>query len=141
MRLIGQAHTLVHQNGVLRVQSDVRVGTRYAIPPFYSLFPSSPFSLHPREEIADKVIEPTKNNTFPKRWLRLRVSLLKRKIMISRDRRRRRARLLASWRALRRVMIGDSAMSVGLITSKFQTTLSRKKLRMISMVPVRSNRR
>jgi len=28
MRLIGQAHTLVHQNGVLRVQSDVRIGTR-----------------------------------------------------------------------------------------------------------------
>jgi len=28
MRLIGKAHTLVHQNGVLRVQSDVRIGTR-----------------------------------------------------------------------------------------------------------------
>lgn len=28
MRLIGQAHTLVHQGGVVRVQSDVRVGTR-----------------------------------------------------------------------------------------------------------------
>ncbi|KAH6669019.1 cell wall biogenesis protein-like protein Ecm15 [Halenospora varia] len=28
MRLIGQAHTLVHQNGVLRIQSDIRVGTR-----------------------------------------------------------------------------------------------------------------
>ncbi|KAG9231741.1 cell wall biogenesis protein-like protein Ecm15 [Amylocarpus encephaloides] len=28
MKLIGQAHTLVHQNGVLRIQSDIRVGTR-----------------------------------------------------------------------------------------------------------------
>jgi uncharacterized protein YqgV (UPF0045/DUF77 family) len=31
MRLIGQAHTLVHQNGVLRIQSDIRVGSRYTI--------------------------------------------------------------------------------------------------------------
>ncbi|CAG8977538.1 hypothetical protein HYALB_00008719 [Hymenoscyphus albidus] len=28
MRVIGQAHTLVHENGTLRVQSDIRVGTR-----------------------------------------------------------------------------------------------------------------
>ena len=28
MKLIGQAHTLVHQNGVLRVQTDIRAGTR-----------------------------------------------------------------------------------------------------------------
>jgi uncharacterized protein YqgV (UPF0045/DUF77 family) len=28
MRLIGQAHTLVHQNGVARVQTDIRVGSR-----------------------------------------------------------------------------------------------------------------
>ncbi|TGO84800.1 hypothetical protein BPOR_0464g00050 [Botrytis porri] len=28
MRLIGQAHTLVHQNGVLRVQTNIRAGTR-----------------------------------------------------------------------------------------------------------------
>lgn len=28
MGLIGQAHTLVHRNGVVRVQSDVRIGTR-----------------------------------------------------------------------------------------------------------------
>jgi hypothetical protein len=28
MHLIGQAHTLVHQNGVVRIQSDIRVGTR-----------------------------------------------------------------------------------------------------------------
>ncbi|TVY51618.1 UPF0045 protein ECM15, partial [Lachnellula cervina] len=28
MKLIGQAHTLVHQNGVIRIQSDIRVGTR-----------------------------------------------------------------------------------------------------------------
>jgi hypothetical protein len=30
MRLIGQAHTLVHQNGVVRVQTDIRAGTRFA---------------------------------------------------------------------------------------------------------------
>jgi uncharacterized protein (TIGR00106 family) len=28
MRVIGQAHALVHQGGVLRVQSSMRVGTR-----------------------------------------------------------------------------------------------------------------
>ncbi|TVY80550.1 UPF0045 protein ECM15, partial [Lachnellula suecica] len=28
MKLIGQAHSLVHQNGVVRIQSDIRVGTR-----------------------------------------------------------------------------------------------------------------
>jgi len=28
LRLIGRAHTLVHQGGVLRVQTDIRVGTR-----------------------------------------------------------------------------------------------------------------
>ncbi|APA15058.1 hypothetical protein sscle_14g098280 [Sclerotinia sclerotiorum 1980 UF-70] len=28
MRVIGQAHTLVHQNGVVRVQTDIRAGTR-----------------------------------------------------------------------------------------------------------------
>ncbi|XMA19748.1 hypothetical protein WAI453_012539 [Rhynchosporium graminicola] len=28
MHLIGQAHTLVHQNGVVRVQTDIRAGTR-----------------------------------------------------------------------------------------------------------------
>jgi len=28
MRLIGQAHTLLHANGVVRIQSDIRVGSR-----------------------------------------------------------------------------------------------------------------
>jgi len=28
MRVIGQAHTLVHQNGIPRVQTDIRVGSR-----------------------------------------------------------------------------------------------------------------
>jgi len=28
MRLIGQAHTMVHEKGVVRVQTDIRVGTR-----------------------------------------------------------------------------------------------------------------
>jgi len=38
MRIIGQAHTLVHQNGVLRVQTDIRAGTRYlSIASAYSL--------------------------------------------------------------------------------------------------------
>ena len=32
MKVIGQAHTLVHQGGVLRVQTDIRAGTRYSIP-------------------------------------------------------------------------------------------------------------
>lgn len=31
MRLIGQAHTLVHEGGVARVQTDIRVGTRYVL--------------------------------------------------------------------------------------------------------------
>ena len=28
MRLMGQAHTLLHNNGVVRIQTDIRVGTR-----------------------------------------------------------------------------------------------------------------
>jgi uncharacterized protein YqgV (UPF0045/DUF77 family) len=28
MRLIGQAHTLLHDKGVVRIQSDIRVGSR-----------------------------------------------------------------------------------------------------------------
>ncbi|KAF7504390.1 hypothetical protein GJ744_002256 [Endocarpon pusillum] len=28
MRLIGQAHTMLHEKGVVRVQTDIRVGTR-----------------------------------------------------------------------------------------------------------------
>ena len=28
MRLIGQAHTILHQKGVVRIQSDIRVGSR-----------------------------------------------------------------------------------------------------------------
>ncbi|KIW78671.1 hypothetical protein Z517_08509 [Fonsecaea pedrosoi CBS 271.37] len=28
MRLIGQAHTLLHQKGIVRIQSDIRVGSR-----------------------------------------------------------------------------------------------------------------
>ena len=28
MRVIGQAHTLLHENGVVRIQSDIRIGTR-----------------------------------------------------------------------------------------------------------------
>ena len=28
MRVIGQCHALLHQNGVVRIQSDIRVGTR-----------------------------------------------------------------------------------------------------------------
>lgn len=28
MRVIGQCHALLHRNGVVRIQSDVRIGTR-----------------------------------------------------------------------------------------------------------------
>lgn len=28
MRVIGQCHALLHENGVVRIQSDIRVGTR-----------------------------------------------------------------------------------------------------------------
>lgn len=28
MRVIGQCHSLVHANGVVRIQSDIRIGTR-----------------------------------------------------------------------------------------------------------------
>lgn len=28
MRVIGQAHALVHSNGVVRIQTDIRIGTR-----------------------------------------------------------------------------------------------------------------
>jgi uncharacterized protein YqgV (UPF0045/DUF77 family) len=28
MRVIGQCHALLHQNGVVRIQSDIRVGSR-----------------------------------------------------------------------------------------------------------------
>lgn len=34
-RVIGQAHSLVHQLGVVRIQTSMRVGTRYG---FFSLF-------------------------------------------------------------------------------------------------------
>lgn len=30
MRLIGQAHVMLHQKGVLRIQTDIRVGSRLA---------------------------------------------------------------------------------------------------------------
>ena len=28
MRVIGQCHAMLHENGVVRIQSDIRVGTR-----------------------------------------------------------------------------------------------------------------
>lgn len=28
MRIIGQCHTMLHANGVVRIQSDIRVGSR-----------------------------------------------------------------------------------------------------------------
>ncbi|KAF2200231.1 hypothetical protein GQ43DRAFT_441751 [Delitschia confertaspora ATCC 74209] len=28
MKVIGQCHTMLHQNGVVRIQSDIRIGTR-----------------------------------------------------------------------------------------------------------------
>jgi len=29
MRVVGQAHAVLHGNGVVRIQTDIRVGTRY----------------------------------------------------------------------------------------------------------------
>ena len=29
MRLIGQAHCMLHQKGIVRIQTDIRVGSRY----------------------------------------------------------------------------------------------------------------
>lgn len=29
MRLIGQAHTMLHEQGIVRIQTDIRVGSRY----------------------------------------------------------------------------------------------------------------
>lgn len=29
MKLIGQAHTMLHEKGIIRIQTDIRVGTRY----------------------------------------------------------------------------------------------------------------
>lgn len=40
MRLIGQAHVLLHQKGVLRVQTDIRVGSRLTFRPAL-IFPAS----------------------------------------------------------------------------------------------------
>ena len=28
MRLIGQAHTMLHEKGIVRIQTDIRVGSR-----------------------------------------------------------------------------------------------------------------
>lgn len=28
MRVIGQCHALLHRNGIVRIQSDIRIGTR-----------------------------------------------------------------------------------------------------------------
>ncbi len=30
MRLIGQAHFMLHQKGIVRIQTDIRVGSRYS---------------------------------------------------------------------------------------------------------------
>ena len=29
MRLIGQAHVMLHEQGIVRIQTDIRVGSRY----------------------------------------------------------------------------------------------------------------
>lgn len=31
MRLIGQAHFMLHKKGIVRIQTDIRVGSRYDI--------------------------------------------------------------------------------------------------------------
>ena len=30
MKVIGMAHTMLHEKGVMRIQTDIRVGSRYA---------------------------------------------------------------------------------------------------------------
>ena len=31
MRVIGQAHCMLHEKGIVRIQTDIRVGSRYAL--------------------------------------------------------------------------------------------------------------
>ena len=31
MRVIGQAHCMLHEKGIVRIQSDIRVGSRYVL--------------------------------------------------------------------------------------------------------------
>lgn len=38
MRVIGVAHTLVHHAGISRIQTDLRILTRYAIRPYSHSF-------------------------------------------------------------------------------------------------------
>lgn len=37
MRLIGQAHTMLHKKGIMRIQTDIRVGSRYSSSPCCTL--------------------------------------------------------------------------------------------------------
>ena len=37
MKVIGMAHTMLHESGVVRIQTDIRVGSRYASIEFDSL--------------------------------------------------------------------------------------------------------
>ncbi len=32
MKLIGQAHSMLHEKGIVRIQTDIRVGSRYVLP-------------------------------------------------------------------------------------------------------------
>ena len=36
LQVIGQAHTILHQQGIVRIQTDIRVGSRYSS--FFLLF-------------------------------------------------------------------------------------------------------
>ena len=31
MRVIGQAHCMLHEKGIVRIQTDIRVGSRYVL--------------------------------------------------------------------------------------------------------------
>lgn len=31
MKLIGQAHSMLHEKGIVRIQTDIRVGSRYVL--------------------------------------------------------------------------------------------------------------
>ena len=37
MTVLGQAHTLLHEQGIVRIQTDIRVGTRYVLAYLLSL--------------------------------------------------------------------------------------------------------
>ena len=64
MRLIGQAHTLVHQGGVARVQTDVRVGTRCVLSLHDMIAPRLEKAIGSRYELTDMDVRTDKEQSF-----------------------------------------------------------------------------